>query len=531
MRAPTQSDSIKIQQRVIVFLLIVASVLLGKYAVQYNNPFIGFLIPGIALCSWLFGRPEILLLMLLFAASARLIIPGLPATLGVSQILQVLAIGWMVLDASLRKKPHLKQSNSQHSIWIGLFIINLLLIMAVRGAGFAMLGGSVFGGTTYLVLFISLAVYFAVVRIDFPSRHIKTLILLILIGTLTQAIAELLIYFYGTSLSFLTKFMQIKTEGFLDLAQVEGEFVRWTSFRWLAVALLPVAFVLNRSKSVRILMIMLAFVLVGLTGFRSVIAQILIMTFACSLYFSKQRRKVFLYWIFIGIAGLAILIPLTSALPPAIQRAISFIPFIPVGPDIAFQTQGSTDFRVDMWRDYCIPNVAEYLLIGRGVASDITSFAWLQASWYGSAEFFYHMHGYHSGPFSLLLDFGLFGTIVFLSFFILTIVDACRTLRRYARGRDDILSRYYGFLAILMSYQLFHFIFIFGDVPSNMFNMMMTAAQLQILKKNFLSQPVVAADISPATQQQPVSWRNAPQRTMAIDPPVNRWARPVKARR
>jgi hypothetical protein len=496
---------------------------LARYAIAQNNPFIGLLIPGISLCSWLFGRPAILLMVLLFAASARLIIPGLPTTLGLSFMIQVLAIGWMVLDVSLRRKPHTKQYNPQHSIWIGLFIINLLLIMAVRGAGFAMMGSSVYGGTTYLVLFISLAVYFAVARIDFPSKHVKRLILLMLIGALIQAGAELLVHFYETSFSFLTNFIQIGTGGFLESAYDEKEIVRWTSFRWLAGALLPVAFVLNRSKRVRILVIMLVFVLVGLTGFRSVIVQMLIMTFTCSLYFSKQRGKVFVYWVLIGIAGLVILISLVSALPPAIQRAVSFIPFMPVDPDIAFETQGSTDFRVDMWRDYCIPHVAENLLIGRGVASDVTSFAWLQASWYGSAEFFYHMHGYHSGPFSLLLDFGLLGTVSYALFFILTIVDACRTLRRYATSRDDILSRYYGFLTILMSYQIFHFIFIFGDVPSNTFNMVMTAAQLRILKKNFLMNPLEAV-ISEIGDQRSAVRSSTRQLTTSNQTPANRWA-------
>lgn len=516
MRNPTSIDSIKVERALVTGVLFIISIVLGYYAVVNNNVLIGLLLPGVALLSWTYGRPEILFLSIMLSDEAALLVPGLPS-IGIPQLLQGVMLGWLILDAALRKKAHPHSVNPAHDIWIFLFLLNLLTIMAVRGAGFAMMGSSTYGGTSYLMFILLLLFYFAAIRVRLPEKYIKSLLVGLVIAALIPAIVDLLLYSYGERFLFLTKFVNAGSVDLIESKYTEDSVARLASFRWIGIALIPVAFVLIERKWVRLVVISLSFSLVALTGFRSLLIQAGVLVFACSIFFSKQRMKTLVVGGGTAAIGLAFLFVITPLLPLAIQRTLSFIPFLPVDPGVATGAQGSADFRFDMWRDYCLPAVPHYLLIGRGVATDITEFAWLQQSWYGSADFFYHMHRYHSGPFSLLLDFGLMGTVSFFAFFILTIIDACRTLRKYARGRVDLLSKYYGFLTIMMSYRLFHFIFIFGDVQANLFSMLMIAIQLRILKKNFLEQPEQAA----------VQNAERLNSRLASLKPVNRRARPT----
>lgn len=489
MRNTTSIDSIKVERALITGVLFLISVVLGYYAVVNNNILIGLILPGVALLSWIYGRPEILFLSIVFTDGAALLIPGL-SSIGVPQFLQGLMLGWAVLNTAFQKKAHPYSINPAHDIWMFLFLLNLLMIMSVRGAGFAMLGSSTYGGTVYLKLFLLLLFYFAAIRVSLPEKYIKPLLVGLVIATLIPAIVDMLLYFYQERFWFLTKLIDAGSVELAESKDTESAVARLSSFRYIGMALLSVAFVLIQKKWARLFVISLVFVLVALTGFRSLLVQVGILVFICSIFFSKERIKTLAFFGIIAGSGLIALFIITPILPLAMQRTLSFIPFLPVDSSVALGAQGSADFRFDMWRDYCLPAVTKYLLIGRGVASEISEFAWLQASWYGSAEFFYHMHRYHSGPFSLLLDFGLVGTVSFLAFFILTIIDACKTLRNHTYGRDNLLFKYYGFLTISMGYRLFHFIFIFGDVTSSFFSMLMIAIQLRIFKKNFLIEPL-----------------------------------------
>jgi len=487
-------DSIKIERAVLIGFLILISVLLGRTAIVQQNVLIGLIIPIVAICSWLWGRPIILFLVLLWVDAAALVIPGLPHTLGIPQLLQVVWIAWIVLDSTIKKQPYPYSANSTQDVWLIVFGLNLLLIMSIRGAGFALLGSTNYGGTSYLMVFVLILFFFSAIRIRIDQKYIKYLIWVVAIGAIIPVVAQLLVYFYEMKVWVLTKFINIGAVNLVEAKYMDDKIERFSSFRWLAASLIPLTYVIYTKKNVRLLLITVAFALIIMTGFRSLLVQTGIMVLACSIYFSRQRMKTLLFWGSLGLFGFIALLFITPDLSPSMQRTVSFIPFLQVDSEVALRAQGSTDFRVDMWKDYCIPAISDYLWIGRGMASEIMEFAWLQASWYGSAEFFYHMHRYHSGPFSLLLDFGLVGTISFTLFFLLAIFDGIRTLRAYAIGRTDLLSKYYGYLVVLASYQLFHFFFIFGDVQAKLYPMLMVVIQLRVLKKNFIMDRIESID-------------------------------------
>ncbi|VGO18258.1 hypothetical protein [Pontiella sulfatireligans] len=488
------TDSVKIKQGMLTALLIALTVYLFGFGLSKNMPAIGLLIPLIGIVSVLLSHPAHLLILLMFIQIGGFLVPGLPGALSLARLLLFMMIGWSALDVAIRQQKSIFSYQRDMDIWMWVFLLNIFLIMMVRGVGFRMMGGSTYGGGAYIGFIAAILFYFAVVRIRLTDKHVKMLLFAMLFASIIPMVAEVFVYFRPAQSWWITRFIHVGANYSLGQKFIKGGIERWGSFSKLAYALIPFAYVFCRKQKTRTVLILLAIVLVGLTGFRSRILRIGVLVFFTSMYYSKSRMKTFVMWGMIGFAGLAVLMVTAPLLPASIQRSISFIPFLPVDADIALKATGTSTWRFDMWRDYCIPNVPKYLLVGRGFAHDIAGFAWLDESWYGTGEFYYFMGRYHSGPFSLLLDYGLLGTISFSLFFVLVVRDGWQTVRRYAMNQDNLAARYYVFLTILMTYNLLSFYLIFGDVDSQILEFLLIAAQMRILKKNFLESSVEPGD-------------------------------------
>jgi len=490
MRPTKTVDEIKIQRGLLTAFLLVVCVFSAWFGFSRGIPAAGLLIPAVAVTCWFYGNPGRLLLAALFFESASIVIPGIPSILGVKSLFYVLTIGWAVLHGAFRERGTPSLAWARQDFWLFLFAGNLLFLMVMRGSGFALLGSRTFGGTQYLFLFIAIGFYFSAIRMRIENRLVKKLLWVLFIAAIIPAVTEVLVTlsggFFWLSAIVDTRAEQLMIEG-MDEAGVQ----RWGAVGSMGSTLIILAFVLCKKTVLRYGLFLAALVLVALSGFRGRIFAAGVIVFCLSLYDAKSPSKVLLFWVLAGVAGLAFLMVAAPFLPRAIQRAVSFIEFIPVDHEIAKGASGSRDWRFDLWRDYCIPNVPRYLLIGRGIAHDISGFAWLQAHWYEGSEFFYYMGNYHSGPFSLLLDHGLIGTVAFTLFFSLITRDAWRTLKRARTApQDPLIFRYYAYLTILMTYRFFSYYLIFGDVRESLPKMLLTAIQLRVLKKN-----LIAADV------------------------------------
>lgn len=523
MKETNSSDATKLQHLLLVGFLILATLGLVHFGFIRNMPVLGLLIPVIGIVSWIISRPALLFCSVLLVENAQLLIPGVTATIGVSELFQVLMLAWAVSDVSIRHQKRPFSFQRSPDLWMILFALNMAMIMMVRGSGFAIFGGSVYGGTAYLSMFLSISFYFLAVRIRLSDRYVRVLLWMLLAGALIPPIVQGAVVFLPAGAGWMEKFVAVNAEAVQREQLSESGIVRWSTLAPVAYALVPVAYVLCRRKDSRFVLIALAFVLVGMTGFRSRIFQIGALVFFAGLIFSKNRKKTLVLWILAGLAVFCLLMITAPILPRAVQRGISFIPFVPVDADIAERAALSSTWRFELWRDYCIPNVPKYLIIGRGIAHDIAQFAWLRSSWYGSSEFFYYMGRYHSGPLTLLLDLGLPGAVGFTLFFLYTVKDGWTTVRRSASKQDTLIARYYIYLTLLMSFEVFYYYFIFGDVRSGLFRLLVIAAQLRILKKNFLMED------SPKVNVQVVESSNGLPPSLK---PVNRWAaRRIGARR
>jgi O-antigen ligase len=115
----------------------------------------------------------------------------------------------------------------------------------------------------------------------------------------------------------------------------------------------------------------------------------------------------------------AALIPFTDKLPLSVQRSLSVVPGIHIDPRAEMDAEGSTDWRIQLWsRSW--PEVPSHLLLGRGYAIDPTALEMMNTysmrATTDSTEAFYLAGDYHSGPLSVILTFGIPGTLAFLAF-------------------------------------------------------------------------------------------------------------------
>ncbi len=509
-----QTDEVALKRRLLILLLAAIAVFSAWFGVSRNLPIIGLLIPAVAIFCGLFSRPVLIFILAQFAIISRLTAPGFTTSISLPLVIAALLIGWALLDVAVRKQKRPYSYRADIDKWLWVFVLNILLIIAVRGSGLSFMGGSVYGGAAYMGIGLSIFYYFSLVRIQLSERDIKQLLLIGVAGACIPMAVEILLYVREGAAIGLTKYVGVVAGYSLATKNTSQEVIRWSSFSALGAGLIVMAFVLCTQKIYKSLLIGLGVLLVALTGFRGALGSTGVLIVWLSIYFSKNRMKTFVLLGFLGLFGFGILAAAAPMLPSGIQRAVSFIPGISVSREVTVDSEASTNWRVEMWRDYCIPALPKYLLVGRGLSRDITAYAWLDARWYETAEFFYHMGSYHSGPFNLLLNYGLAGTISFTLFFVLTIIDGWRTVRRYASRRDSLLAKYYGYLTVRMTWSVVSFYLIFGDVAEGLLPMLIIAAQMRILKKNFLME-ASGADVKPV------------ERSNGLPPslkPVNRWA-------
>jgi O-antigen ligase len=146
-------------------------------------------------------------------------------------------------------------------------------------------------------------------------------------------------------------------------------------------------------------------------------------------------------------------------LPLQIQRSLSMIPYIPLDPMVRLDAQGSTDWRLEMWRDV-VPQIPQYLLVGRGY-----SFSGNEQFQIGQKLEGTELVGdYHNGPLSVLLPFGIFGAIAFTWL----LVAGIRVVYHNYQFGDPAFRTLNTFLFALFIVKVVFFCAIFGSLHSDL---------------------------------------------------------------
>jgi len=156
--------------------------------------------------------------------------------------------------------------------------------------------------------------------------------------------------------------------------------------------------------------------------------------------------------------GGSLLTLVAARLPYAVQRSLAFLP-VPIDPVVRFDTQGSTEWRLGMWRDV-LPQIPQYLLLGKGYGFSGTE----QYHMMNGLEAVELVGDYHNGPLSVIIPFGIFGSMSF----VWLLIAAIRVLYQNCKFGDPACQHANTFLLAYFVAKAIFFFTIFGSLHSDL---------------------------------------------------------------
>jgi len=206
-----------------------------------------------------------------------------------------------------------------------------------------------------------------------------------------------------------------------------------------------------------------------ISGFRSIMAQVLLLFFTISLIYKR-----WFFCILVPIFGMLLLLLLSSAgmlhsLPFGIQRTLSAVPFLDVSVQARANAEGSLDWRFEMW-EWALDSREHFIqdkIFGDGfsrhvsimkaniyekaynLAKDQSAFAW-DGQW-------------HSGPISTIQTLGYVGLSLYLILSVIGMTYAWLICKIYRNHQYKLGILYVSALYLIKP--IFFFL-IFGDSPS-----------------------------------------------------------------
>jgi O-antigen ligase len=307
-----------------------------------------------------------------------------------------------------------------------LFLLAVVLVTAwLRGGiGLKVLGGSGYGGKKYIYILGAFMGYFALVSQRIAIGKSQQMVKWYFLSALTFALGNL-IYVLGPAFYVLYNFVPPDSVG-SQVAASWGQNVveRFGGLGPAATGVL--AFILVRwgvrgifvwNKPWRWLL--LAAVMAGglLSGFRSLITFLFAIFILQFIIEGLWKRPLLPAMILLGILVLAPVLLLANKMPRAVQRSLSFVPFLDINPDVRLEADSSVEWRLQIWRAIW-PEVPKYLLLGKGYSLDpldleMTSTA-ARTGVISNYEEALYAGNYHNGLLSLLVPLGLPGLLGFI---------------------------------------------------------------------------------------------------------------------
>jgi hypothetical protein len=303
-----------------------------------------------------------------------------------------------------------------------LIILTLVILVTARltgGFGARIFGGDTYGGKKYFTLFAAIIGYFAIINRQIPPKRATLYAALFFLGIGTMAIGNLP-GVVNPNLNWLfTIFPVMSMDSFVqqNSVVVQTSYIsRLNGLSFLGIgvfcALLAsygIRGILDTAKPWRLGAFCLFFLIAMFGGFRSTLI-LLVMTFALLFYLERLHRTALLLpAIFVLVLGGGLVAVFAGQLPLQFQRSLAFVPYIPIDPIVRLDTQGSTEWRLQMWRDV-VPEIPRYLLVGKGYTFSGTEQFQIGQGLEGTEL----VGDYHNGPLSVILPFGIFGAIAFV---------------------------------------------------------------------------------------------------------------------
>jgi hypothetical protein len=382
-----------------------------------------------------------------------------------------MALAWVsllisVLQYTLNRRLKFLPVGPMTRPLIFLAVVILVTADARGGFGLQLLGGSSVGGKNYIVLLSAIAGFFALTARAIPPQRVLFFVGLFFAGQATMALSELSA-FAPSWLAFLFVIFPASTPlsarpfvndplggGLSRLGALAGA---CTSVIWLMFARYGIENIFTWRHLGRLVLFVSLLFLSLLGGFRSMLAFFLL-AFGILFYLEGQMRKPLLPAMLLTLfLGGSVLLPFVGHLPLSVQRALSFLP-IRVDPVAQASADMSTEWRIKIWKNV-IPQIPQYLLLGKGYAISAADFALTQNEALTTTEFGTEVAGdYHNGPLSVIMPFGIPGVLAF----VWVLIAGLKVLRQNLQYGDPAFAQINRLLFSLFAAKIVFFFLIFG---------------------------------------------------------------------
>lgn len=357
------------------------------------------------------------------------------------------------------------------SISLSLIFLTVVVLVTAQltgGIGTKAMGSEIVGGKKYFWLLGAVVGFFALIMQTVPRDKVNKYLSGYCLGGLSAALSNIA---YVLGPNFYILFLIFPVD--LVLTQAGADFAPGGGMRrigGLGPAALAVAtfvamrwgvrdlFVFTRPYRLLVLMIGIGFSL--LSGFRSILVLLVLLFVALALIEKVHKTKLGIALAMGCATGMFLLIGFSDRLPLAAQRSLSWLP-VKVDPTARADAKGSLEWRLDMW-SVLWDQIPQYFWRGKGYAIDPTDMHFANEAVLRGFAKNYDLSliasDYHSGPFSVIIPFGIFGVIAIVWFLTASIIVL---YKNYRYGPPDLQRVNNFFFAYFVARTIF-FLFIFG---------------------------------------------------------------------
>lgn len=470
-------------QFIIGIIGVLVVVLIAFYGFTTQGYVVHLTLLSAPLFVFLVNSPATWFMLIMGLTQSKLVFPGLPQGL---HVVHVLIAGFSAL--MLARVTILKPNRARlkpYEYFLIAFTVVIVATAAVRGLGIRGLGSEAWGGMAYIKIFITATFLLAARQVTLKPKQIRWAIILMLLFSTLPIISQLIFTLSGGSIYQQYIFVEAYVGGLISSleASQSGGIVRYQMAGNLAGCIVLFALILipahGLSKGMLALFMIIAFVLIGFTGFRGQVLW-LIGTLVLFTYFNSSRKYRSSRMIMIGIGALTALLlcyPLVPHMPGAMQRALSWLPMAPIPWNIKYEAATSATTRLLVW-EMAWSEVPKYLIVGKGFTvnpGDMMAIS-VRTDWVLNA---FLGHNYHSGPLSLLLDAGFFGLLFGTCFMITAAVEMCRRQRNITG--PPLMRRAYNYFLAQHLYSVPAYFLIFGDVRESFPAMFINVAVMLVI--------------------------------------------------
>lgn len=445
---PKTVDPVAFSRQLMVSFLFIVTVVFSGFAVKSGNVVFMVGLVGLPFALILMSRSRLALILALIFNASQIPMPGFHAgSLGLLFQLILIVTYFAGVFVGGNKFENKKLPGYRMLV---LYAIWLIVLMAVRGTGLRALGSTTWGGQKYIIQFVAIGMFFVCSNISIKAKHIRWIV------------------WGGVIAGIIGSFVAFKTGSYLSVegaGEVNNARKAYLSAFYFSFIPIVFAYKAKRIKIINVGLLVLAVLLLSLTGFRN---RLIIFAMLVYLYgYVKSKNKIWYTagMIIAGLVAWGLVVFITPSLPLEMQRTFSFIPGVQVAQEVATSALNSTEWRIEQWK-FALAHSHQYFIIGRGMTINVNYI--VQSAGVndlGSAGqwFMYQLHNYHSGPLALLIDLGIPGMLMFLVFSRYAFREMWRNAKLMVKF-DTFESRFALFSCMYVFLRFVGFYLIYGDV-------------------------------------------------------------------